>query len=202
MPRSNTHGLFKRWLRPFWFPKTSCLYPSEGWLSKSAGYRAEKRVPCEQASVPARDASTPIGCWQTAAFPPHRHARALLEWLWANGYGSSELLAGDMQRTYVEVCRELNWAVRPWNPVARELTLLTTGRKLYRWINQEGMRHRLRVYLVPTPNHLGIDAKCVPQRTAYRMQRSSPTTTRRSVVNNVEVPRPVLARRRAHGRQI
>ena len=37
----------------------------------------------------------------------------------------AEFLAADMQRTYAEVCRELNWAVRPWNPVARELTRLT-----------------------------------------------------------------------------
>ena len=125
-----------------------------------------------------------------------------MEWLWRNGYGSTELLAGDMQRTYAEVCRELNWAVRPWNPVARELTRLTTGRKVYRWIVRDDMRHRLRVYLVPTPDMLRADA--IDDRSCeipFPQPKQSKARARKTSFSVFEVTRPLSARRRAHGRQ-
>ena len=120
-----------------------------------------------------------------------------------NGYGSAEFLAADMQqKTYAEVCRQLNWVVRPWNPVAKELTLLTTGRKKYRWILRDGIRHRLRVYTVPTPDSASVDAVA---RRGSDNNVSLLKAHRRSAEKSrpfVDVARPASARRRAYGRNI
>jgi hypothetical protein len=136
-------------------------------------------------------------CWQTAGLSPRRHAQALLEWLWKNGYGSAEFLAAEMQRIYAEVCRELNWAVRPWNPVARELTRLTTGRKVYRWVLRDGIRHRLRVYQVPTPDQGSIVALANRTCASNKNRLKAWQGAKRSSAA-VDVARP-LSRRRAHG---
>jgi hypothetical protein len=63
-----------------------------------------------------------------------------------------ELRYPQMLQLYRQMCKHLNWAVRPWNPVAREVTRLTTGRKVYRWFrDRDGLLHRLRVYPPPPP---------------------------------------------------
>ncbi len=179
-----------------WF-RSSSTVPLEG-IRPAEGLAA--LVPTD-VTRPAPTPSVQI-CWQSAHFSPRRHAQALLEWLWSNGYGSAELLSGNMQRTYAGVCRELNWAVRPWNPVARELTRLTTKRKLYRWIVRDGIRHRLHVYLVPTPNTASVNAiaQVAPDDQTHRHKASSQPTP--SFTNDVQVARPVFARRRADGRRI
>jgi hypothetical protein len=96
----------------------------------------------------------PVPCWCTALYSPRAHAKRLLWWLRAVEPYSGELLAADLQAVYRSMCLELNWAVRPWNPVARKFTKLTTGRKIYRWFldPEDGTRHRLSVYPAPTPS--------------------------------------------------
>jgi len=146
-------------------------------------------------------APTPVACWQTSHYPPRLHASQLLSWLLHEGYASREILAADLQRLYTQFCEELNWAVRPWNPVARELTRLTTGRKNYCWIIEDGLRRRLRVYPVPTPSdsETGVvhgQAAIVGPFTMTAV-RCGPTSSRLAV-NSRLVPRPSAVRRRRH----
>ena len=115
---------------------------------------SEHRTGVEEPLAPTPDEQpSPVPCWRTAHYPPEAHARRLFWWLRDVHHYSGELLAADLQSVYRSMCLELNWAVRPWNPVACEFTKLTTGRKIYRWfLDPDGTRHRLRVYPAPTPS--------------------------------------------------
>jgi hypothetical protein len=41
-----------------------------------------------------------------------------------------------------DLCGQLNWRPRPWNPLAKQFRLLTTGpKKVYRWFDfTDGVR--------------------------------------------------------------
>ena len=186
-----------RWLQPFLSSAFCSQYAAHETASPTVS-----SPPQENDEEPAQLHAEPTPplhvCWQAASLSPRRHAQTLLEWLWKNGYGSAEFLAADMQRTYIELCRELNWAVRPWNPVARELTRLTTGRKIYRWVLRDGIRHRLRVYQVPTPDQANVDAIAKRACASNKHRLKARQGARRSPTA-VDVARLVSPRRRAHG---
>ncbi len=77
------------------------------------------------------------------------HAEKLLEWIYANNDPSDgPITHAAMLEFYTEMLIELDWTPRPWNPVAHQFRLLTTGsRKTYAWITTTtGAVHRLRVY--------------------------------------------------------
>ncbi len=86
---------------------------------------------------------------------PAEHASALIAWLQApGGLGrTGQILARELQVIHAEMCAEIGWQQRPWNPIARELALLLSGgRKTWAWsTSPDGARHRLRTYNVPAP---------------------------------------------------
>lgn len=80
------------------------------------------------------------------------HAKALLEWVRANvDVADGPITHAAMLEFYTEMLIELGWTPRPWNPVAHQFRLLTTGnRKTYAWMRTtSGALHRLRVYPIP-----------------------------------------------------
>lgn len=82
------------------------------------------------------------------------HAQALLDWINANiDQSEGPITHSAIIEFYTEMLIERNWAPRPWNPVAHQFRLLTTGnRKVYAWITTTtGALHRLRVYPIPAP---------------------------------------------------
>ena len=80
------------------------------------------------------------------------HAELLLEWIRANiDAADGPITHAAILEYYMEAMIELDWTARPWNPVAHQFRLLTTGsRKTYAWITTTtGAVHRLRVYPIP-----------------------------------------------------
>ena len=98
-------------------------------------------------STPKRSARP---TWRPALEPPDVHANRLLDWLQSEGGLTGELRVEEIQHIYRHMCADIGWEERPWNPVAREFTRLTTGKKVYRWFDLEDGRHKLRIYPVPT----------------------------------------------------
>lgn len=109
------------------------------------------------------------------------HAERLLDWVHTN----VELLDGPITHAaimefYTEMLIEQDWTPRPWNPVAHQFRLLTTGKcKVYAWITTTtGAVHRLRVYPIPDQE---IDSASTPQpmtepvgsRTARKLRRAA-----------------------------
>jgi hypothetical protein len=92
-------------------------------------------------------------CWRTASYSPRDHAEVFLQWLNENSIVGC-VGAHELQNLYRRMALDKNFAVRPWNPVARELRMLLGGRKQYRWVVDDiGVRHRLRIYRIPaSPN--------------------------------------------------
>ena len=81
------------------------------------------------------------------------HAQALLGWIYANlDLSDGPITHAAILEFYTEMLIELDWTPRPWNSVAHQFRLLTTGsRKVYAWITTTtGALHRLRVYPIPT----------------------------------------------------
>ena len=60
-------------------------------------------------------------------------------------FGAREFTAAEMREIHLEMCIEMRWAIRPWQPVAVELRRLLGGEKSYVW--RDGQR--LRVYRMP-----------------------------------------------------
>ena len=89
-----------------------------------------------------------LAAWRS----PVDHADQLLHWLRMKGLVDGCVLAGDMMLLHQEMCRELGWLPRAWNPIGRALALkMTSGKKITAHINGR----RLRVYpLPPAKDHL------------------------------------------------
>jgi hypothetical protein len=80
------------------------------------------------------------------------HAQALLDWIYTNvDLSEGPITHAAILEFYTELLIEQDWTPRPWNPVAHQFRLLTTGnRKVYAWITTTtGALHRLRVYPIP-----------------------------------------------------
>ena len=123
-------------------PEVIALAP----LPKSPTPEPAPRVPKVRAPMRRQ---TPVA-WKPARLSPAEHARRLLAWCQQEDGGvTGEVLACDLVAIHAEMCGEWGLEVRPWNPIARELTLLTTGRKSYRWVRRDDGLHRLRVYVIP-----------------------------------------------------
>jgi len=84
---------------------------------------------------------------------PKEHAQALLDWIYANvDLSEGPITHAAILEFYTEMLIDLDWTPCPWNPVAHQFRLLTTGnRKVYAWITiTTGALHRLRIYPIPT----------------------------------------------------
>jgi len=81
-----------------------------------------------------------------------KHAERLLEWIYANiDPSDGPITHAAIMEFYIEMLIEQSWTARPWNPVAHQFRLITTGnRKTYAWIETTtGAVHRLRIYPIP-----------------------------------------------------
>ncbi len=94
--------------------------------------------------------------------PVEEHGRRLLRWLQGDHAGAVgfdsppvaeilTLLADDVLPAYQEMCAELRWVPQPWNRTGKYFReALGDGRKTYAWVlDDDGVRHRLRVYKIP-----------------------------------------------------
>ena len=109
------------------------------------------------------------------------HAERLLKWIYTNvDLSDGPITHAVILEFYTEMLIDLDWTPRPWNPVAHQFRLLTTGnRKAYAWImTTTGALHRLRVYPIPARE---VEAASTPQqqteqvgsRTAPKMRRAA-----------------------------
>lgn len=118
---------------------------------------------------------------------PREQALRLVAWLQGDVSGSEievsepffgPILARDVQRHFREMCVELGWSEQPWRLVGRELALATSGGvRKWRWVADPGTgeRHRLRVYVVPSPRPRAVKALCKsPTPVAARLTPPTP----------------------------
>lgn len=90
---------------------------------------------------------------------PAEHAEALIMWIAeSTPAGSVETTVhAEMLPIYADMCAELYWEPRAWNPIAAELAKRLGG-KTYIW--RRG--HRLRAYHVPGARHFGAGPEAGP----------------------------------------
>ena len=108
------------------------------------------------------------------------HAVQLLGWLRANIDAADGLIThAAMLEFYTEMLIDLGWTPRPWNPVAHQFRLLTTGnRKTYAWIRTTtGAVHRLRVYPIPARV---VDAAPTPETRSTQIDSRGAPKLRRA----------------------
>ncbi len=100
--------------------------------------------------------------------PPAAHARALLALLQEQDHGIDNWVrTSEMRKTYLELYAREGWRPCKWNPVARELALLTTGgKKVYRrFLNDDGTTTKQRVYPIPPRSEPAqVDPAAGPRR--------------------------------------
>ena len=74
------------------------------------------------------------------------HAQRLLAALIDSGFEGKELTVADLQQLYAELCGQLNWRPRPWNPLAKQFCLITSGpKKVQRRRQFTGINARMRI---------------------------------------------------------
>ena len=146
--------------------------------------RSATEAPIQEPTLPCR---TPAIALKRRALlepaPPQpsakEHAVQLLEWIRANiDAADGPITYAAMLEFYTEMLIELGWTPRPWNPVAYQFRLLTTGnRKTYAWIRTTtGAVHRLRVYPIPARV---VDAAPTPETTSTHIcSRGAPKLRR------------------------
>ena len=106
---------------------------------------------------------------------PEVHAKRLLLWLQDSIDGPVSIYAEDAIDAHREMCADLLWEYRPWNPVARELRKLLGGKKYYPVVRSpNGDKHRLCVYEIPTRDAV------VPLRPATPSGAPKASPTRRA----------------------
>jgi hypothetical protein len=90
-------------------------------------------------------------CCRTVHYSPRLHAAQLLVYREQKGWVGYAVTSGDLQDAHGSMCAEAGWWIRPWNPVGRQVALLTTqGKKVYEWQTDRGVRKRLRVFPIPS----------------------------------------------------
>lgn len=105
--------------------------------SRPAGMVSARVVLADSPATPTRWRE-----WQSA----EAHASALWRWLRTKNLVDGAILARDLKELHREMCAELGWMPRKWNPVGHALALLTTGgRKIYAHVGDQ----RLRIYPLP-----------------------------------------------------
>ena len=92
---------------------------------------------------PAPDAScldvTRKLCCRTVDYSPRLHAAQLLVYREQNGWVGYAVTSGFLQDAHGTMCAEVGWWIRPWNPIGRQVALLTTqGKKVYEWQAERG----------------------------------------------------------------
>ena len=117
------------------------------------------------------EAPTPLG---PAELTPDRHARQLIDWITVHDEWGDGLLFVEILAAYGRMCVRFGWSPRPWNPIARELTKRTTGRKVFRWTRfPDGTRHRLRFYPRPELRN-GVDSVAIRSGSPSPFQEFGP----------------------------
>ena len=107
------------------------------------------------------------------------HAQALLDWIYANvDLPDGPITHSAILEFYTELLIEQDWSPRPWNPVAHQFRLLTTGNhKTYAWITTTtGAVHRLRTY--PIPARVADAAPTPETKYTHAGSRSAPKLRR------------------------
>ena len=138
-----------------------------------------------------RHLPSPTPCCRTALYQPRQHAHQLVSWFEEKRW-SGELVFADMLASYWAMCVDCNWAVRPWNPVAREFTKLTTGRKVYRWFRlSDGELHRLRVYPIGPSGPRSDSLHAIPA--AFHVARPMEPLASRLSPEQANTPQPAAA---------
>ncbi len=108
------------------------------------------------------------------------HAERLLDWIYANNDPSDgPITHAAILEFYTEMLIDLDWTPRPWNPVAHQFRLLTTGtRKVYAWITTTtGAVHRLRIYPIPARV---VDAAPTPETRSTQIDSRGAPKLRRA----------------------
>ena len=115
---------------------------------------AQEARPSAADPVPKRRRSAPL-----LDMPPEAQARALLSLLQEQDYGTeNRIRTAEMRRIHLEMCDGLGWRPCKWNPVACELTRITTaGRKVYgRFLNDDGTTTKQRIYPIPPRSEVAL----------------------------------------------
>ena len=111
---------------------------------------------------------------------PKEHAQGLLDWIYENvDLSEGPITHVAILEFYTEMLIDLDWTPRPWNPVAHQFRLLTTGnRKAYAWITTTtGALHRLRVYPIPAR---AVDAGSTPKAKSTQIDSRGAPKLRRA----------------------
>jgi len=109
-----------------------------------------------------------------------KHAEQLLESIYRNvDLSDGPITHVAMLEFYTEMLIDLDWTPRPWNPVAHQFRLLTTGnRKVYAWLTTTtGAVHRLRVYPIPAR---AVDAARTPETKSTQIRSRTASKLRRA----------------------
>jgi len=108
------------------------------------------------------------------------YAERLLKWIYTNvDLSDGPITHAVILEFYTEMLIEKDWTPRPWNPVAHQFRLLTTGnRKAYAWITTTtGALHRLRVYPIPARV---VDAAPTPETRSTQIDSRGAPKLRRA----------------------
>jgi hypothetical protein len=124
---------------------------------------AQEARPSAADPVPQRRRSAPL-----LDVSPAAQARALVSLLQEQDHGiENHIRTPEMRQTYLEMCAREGWRPCKWNPLARELTLITTGgKKVYsRFQNDAGTTTKQRVYPIPPRSEPAqVDPAAEPRR--------------------------------------
>ena len=119
----------------------------EGTDVDQIGVDADRR----RCGIVEADAHLREPCCRSDFYSPQQHAAQLLAHLILQENSAGEILPSEtLQIDYGSMAFQLRWHCRAWNPVAREFTRLTGGRKLYRRRTEPPVGGRERVYAIPT----------------------------------------------------
>lgn len=99
-----------------------------------------------QLPTPTPVAPVPAKARQLVDKPAEIHASRFLQHLREDDDAPFDVLASDLMPLYEDFCAEMGWRELHWNVVAPHLKKLLGGKKSYLWLNEGGVRRRLRVY--------------------------------------------------------
>ncbi len=86
--------------------------------------------------------------------PTPEQAKQFCSWLKKHHGGESIPAQRIIDCVYPQFCRSMGWRPRPWNSIAKELKVLLRCRRggdQEEWYDEDGRRHKRRVYHIPKP---------------------------------------------------
>ncbi len=137
---------WRNFIRPF-----AKRRPATGPASISPAHEAR---PAAADPVPKRRRAAPL-----LDLPPVAQARALVSLLQEQDHGiENQIRNPEMRQIHLELCASEGWHPCKWNPLAHELTRITTGgRKIYaRFLNADGTTTKQRIYPIPRRSEVAL----------------------------------------------